>query len=136
MDIKKFKKNIKSSCNFIVPPKQHKKCMDTMMCSWTHCQKEQQDLESAMLTNEESKSCYNKDFSKQFNCQQKITERKGLMKKNAILANCNANKCPQIRTFIEKATQEITKQIKDTKTKKQNNKKNTKQNTKKTKKKN
>jgi len=86
-----------------------------MMCPWNNCQKEQQEIEKAQLTDEDRKSCQNKDFSKQFACEQKLTLKKGLLDKFAMQAHCNANKCPQVRNFMKRATQELKKRNKDTK---------------------
>jgi hypothetical protein len=97
MDIIQFTKQVKENCHFLVPPEekhQRKECMDTMMCPWNNCQKELQDVEKAQLNEEERKSCKNKDFNKEIDCNQKLIEKKGLMDKIAMQAHCEANKCP------------------------------------------
>jgi hypothetical protein len=109
MDIKEFNKQVKKGCHLMAPPPQRKECMKTMMCNWEHCEKEQQDLASAALTDADRESCKNKDFIKQFNCEQKLTEKKGLFDKDAALKHCTANKCPQIRNLIKKASLEFAK---------------------------
>ena len=109
MDIKEFKKNIKKGCHFMKSPAERKDCMDTMMCNWNHCQKEAIESANAVLTNAERESCKNKDYSKQFVCEQKITEKKGLLDKMAAYAHCQANKCPQIRQLIRRTTNKFLK---------------------------
>lgn len=103
MDIKEFKKNVKQSCHFMVPPAGRKECMETMMCNWKHCQKEMQDKE------EERKKCNNeKDFSKQVDCRMKLFQKSD---KLAALAHCEFNKCPQIRTYIKKQGEKMGKRL-------------------------
>jgi len=115
MDIKEFKEQIKRSCHFTVPSNQRKKCIDTMMCKWHNCQKEQQDSANSQLTEEERKSCKNKDISKEIDCEQKKLLKKGLLDKAAALDHCTANKCPQIRIFKKKAGRELVKSIRKSK---------------------
>lgn len=81
--------------------KAKKECEKTMMCNWDKCQQEELDVQNARLTDEDVKKCENKDFKKAFSCQDKLTKKKGLWDKLAILANCKANKCPQIRSYIQ-----------------------------------
>jgi len=95
----------------MAPPSHRKECMKTVMCNWEKCQKEQQELASAALTDAERESCKNKDFNKEFDCEQKLTEKKGLFDKSAALHHCTANKCPQIRIFMKKTSREFTKKI-------------------------
>lgn len=114
MDIKEFKKHVKNGCRFMTPPNPpnlRKECMDIMMCNWNKCQSEQQDLASARLTDADRESCKNKDFSKEFNCEQKLTKKKGLYNKSAALLHCTANKCPKIRNYVEKAGRELVKRL-------------------------
>ena len=100
MDIKEFKKHAKYGCRFIGQP--NKKCMDTTMCNWNKCQKEQQDLANAQLTDTDRESCKNKNYGKEFDCGQKITKKKGLLDKTAALSHCTVNKCPKIQILINK----------------------------------
>ena len=111
MDIKEFKKNVKGACHFMALPPQRKECMDTMMCNWHKCQKEQQDFASTALTDADRESCKNKDFLKEVDCEQKLTEKKGLMDKAAAVNHCKANKCPQIRNVIKKFNRELKQKI-------------------------
>jgi hypothetical protein len=117
MDIKEFKEQIKFGCHFTVPSNQRKKCIDTMMCKWHNCQKEQQDSANSQLTEEEHKSCKNKNFSKELDCANKLAKKKGFLDKAAALAHCTANKCPQIRIFKKKAVRELIKSISKSKKK-------------------
>ena len=111
MDIKEFNKHVKNGCHFIAPPNLRKECMDTMMCNWNKCQREQQDLASARFTDADLEFCKNKDFNKEFNCEQKLTKKKGLMDKSSALLHCTANKCPKIRNLYKKASRELTKRM-------------------------
>jgi hypothetical protein len=81
------------------------------MCKWNNCQKELQDSATSKFTEEEDKSCHNKNFSKQLDCEDKLAKKKGLLDKAAALAYCTANKCPQIGIFRKKATREFIKRI-------------------------
>jgi hypothetical protein len=111
MDIKEFKSQVEKGCHFMAKHPQRKECIDTMMCNWTNCQKEQQELASAVLTDAERESCKNKDFSKEYICEQKISEKKGLIDKSAALHHCTANKCPQIRNFVKKISHDLEKSM-------------------------
>lgn len=113
MDIKEFKKQVKTNCNFMASPALRKECTKKMMCYWDHCQKEQQDLASTPFTDADRESCKNKDFIKEFACRTKLMEKKGIMDKHAALNHCTANKCPQAKNLFRKNFLELAKEMKE-----------------------
>ena len=109
MDKKEFIKNTKIGCRVLKKnASARKECEKVTMCSWDKCQKEVIDLHNAILTDEERKSCENKDYMKQLNCTDKLTKKKGVFDKIAMVLHCEANKCPQIHEFNEKVANKIT----------------------------
>lgn len=102
MDKKEFQKNVKLSCSLGFKGNEKLECQKTMQCNWDKCQAEHQAYHAAMLTDADRKSCENKDWKKQFACQDKITKKKGLLDKMANMTHCEVIKCPQIRKLNEK----------------------------------
>ena len=102
MDKKEFINQLKASCHTL-DKSVYKECEKVSMCNWNMCQKEIIDVNNAILTDEERKSCENKkDFLKQFACQEQITKKKQLMDKIAMVEHCRAKKCPQTKAFFDK----------------------------------
>jgi len=113
MDKKTFIKNTKQGCRgFGKNASVRKECENATMCRWDKCQQEVIDTHNARITDEERQSCHNKDFMKQFNCQEKLTKKKGLQDKMAMEEHCVANKCPQLNEFIKKIGAQVIKQFK------------------------
>jgi len=112
MDKKTFVNQIEAGCNFGFKGKEQKNCQKTMMCNWDKCQKEQQELQTSRLTDEDRKSCENKDWQKQFACQESITKKRGMLDKLANAAHCEVNKCPEIRKLNEKRIKNFMANIK------------------------
>ena len=118
MDKKTFVNQLEAGCNFGFKGKEQKACQKTMMCNWDKCQQEQQELHASRLTDEDRKSCENKDWKKQFACQERITKKRGLLDKIANAAHCEVNKCPQIRKLNEKRIKNFTANAKSKQSKK------------------
>ena len=103
MDKNNYTKQVKAGCRAVSKSVSYRKeCENVAMCNWNMCQKEIIDKHNAMLTDEDKKSCENKDFLKQFACQEKLTKKKKLMDKTAMTEHCRANKCPQSKAFFDK----------------------------------
>jgi hypothetical protein len=98
-------------------PSGRKKCLQTLMCNWNKCQAEQVAYHASQLTDEDRKLCENKDFKKQWACQEKLTKKKGMLDKLAVAANCEINKCPKIRALNKKMIDEWTKKSQNKKKK-------------------
>jgi hypothetical protein len=118
MDKKTFVNQIKSGCKLGVKGKEQKECQRTMMCNWDKCQKEQQELEASILSDDDRKSCENKDWQKQNDCLLSITRKRGMLDKLANAAHCEANKCPGIRKLNEKRIKNFMASSKSKKSKK------------------
>jgi flagellar capping protein FliD len=113
MDKKEFIKNTKQGCRFFGKNASvRKECEKVSMCSWDKCQQEVIDIHNARLTDEDRKSCQNKDYVKEANCNEKLTKKKGLFDKIAMGEHCDANKCPQVNEFRKKITKQMVKSLK------------------------
>ena len=104
MDKKSFEKEVKRGCTFGFKGKEQKECQKTMMCTWNKCQNEMEAIDAAKLTDEDRKSCENKDWKKTIACHERITKKRGLLDKEAAKQHCEANKCPEILKLSEKRT--------------------------------